>query len=157
MKTRTENLKVFFSLLVTLSFLKGYAQDSLRARAIDKIFEGRSHRVVIRRDIIGDTITFYMYQPKTGEFLQVTEYWNLRKNQTSYVYYFDGGDLKRVIVWKGNGVFKKDPYVSFYFDQNNMIHKEVHGLDFDDISFLSFRGNMFLSKAPERYKEPKFK
>jgi hypothetical protein len=152
-----KKFKSLFLLLVILGLQKGYAQDSLRARAIDKIFAGRPHGVDSRRDIIGDTITFYMYQPKTGEFLQVIEYWNLLKNKTSYVYYFDSGELKRVIIWKGNGMFKKDPYISFYFDQNNIIHKEVYGLDFDDVSFLLSRGNMFLSKAVDRYKEPKFK
>ncbi|RYZ25887.1 MAG: hypothetical protein EOO10_17085 [Chitinophagaceae bacterium] len=157
MKTRTDKFKTFLLLLLLLNFKASNSQDSLRARAIDKIFEARPHGVDSRRDITGDTITFYMYQPKTGDFLQVIEYWNLRKTKISYVYYFDSGELKRVVLWKANGMFKKVPSVSFYFDQNKLIHKETNGLDFDDISFILNRGNMFLSKASERYKEPKFK
>ena len=150
MKRQGDMFKTFLLLLLLLSFNGAYSQDSLQARMIDSLLKRHSNRVDSRRDISGDTITFYMYQPKTSNFLQVIEYWNIPKNKTSYVYHYNNGELKRITVWKRNGMYKRDPYVSFYFAQNNMIHKERQGLDYDDIAFLLSRGNVFLARAPAR-------
>jgi hypothetical protein len=150
--------KNFLGFLVFFGFATtGICQDTLKSKEIDKIANQKRNRFVDRRDIIGDTIIFYLYDSKTNDLYKITEYAKLRKNRTTYHYDFFDGQLKRVTVcycWKVKK--KRQAWIHYYFDQNELIHTEEHGMKADKPEYFLQRGNMFLKRSGERFLDTKY-
>lgn len=151
---RREKFKVFLLLVPLLYLNKSFCQSSLRARALDSLINATVSKYNFRINIIGDTVTNYMYDYKTAEFSGVMEYWQYSKNKTTYKYHYYNGELIRASVYKRK-FLKKNDYAVIYFEKNKLIHKESHGIPADQADFILTRGLSFLKNAPDRYLGPK--
>jgi hypothetical protein len=129
----------------------------LKARVLDETLKASwPKRADSRRDINNDTITFYMYYPKTSTFFGTIEYLKNNKKNLNFVYRFDSTGLRRITVYKSGGSFNKKLYANYYFENNTLFYKESHGLPIDQETYLLNRGINFFQNAQERFKGPKF-
>jgi hypothetical protein len=143
----------FFLLLLLLVLEKSHPQDSLRAREIDSLINANVSKYNSRTDIIGDTVTHYMYDYKTSEFSMVMESLRYSKNKATYKYHYYNGELIRASVYKQK-FLKKNDYAVYYFSKTTLIRMESHGIATDKAAFILTRGLSFLKNSKERYNGP---